>query len=488
MSSRSLREEELKFRLWWFVNIRWVFLAGLAASIFFAHDLLGVSFSRAGTLTVAAVIGLYNTVFFFGHRRQKARGGRSSGTNRTEAILQTYLDTLALSLLIHFAGGIENPLLFFYLFHAIISSILLSRAEVYAFGLVAFGMFMGVVLLEYHEVLPHVNLRALHPVPRHQDVRFIGTVALVFFVTLFVTIWITTSIVTSLRRREQELVEAWDLLDAKSHELRRANDELLNQQSQLIQSEKLASLGQLVSGIAHEINNPVQFIGGNMQIVRESFDDILPLLDEEAGRNPELTVARLKYPFFRKHAPALLDDMVDGVTRIRDIVRDLRIFARRDEGLLEDDVDLNAVIESSRRLVHNRIKHFRVVEDLDPRLPTFKGSANRIGQVIVNTLINAADALAGSPDPAIEITTRAVTFPPKVWVAIKDNGPGIDEAAQARLFDPFFTTRQRAGGTGLGLSITYGIVQQHGGRIEVDSSQGKGATFRYIFPIGGRAT
>jgi two-component system NtrC family sensor kinase len=247
-------------------------------------------------------------------------------------------------------------------------------------------------------------------------------------------------------------------------------------------------MGQLVSGIAHEINNPVQFIQGNMQILREAIGDILPVLDakEEEGRG--MKIARLPYPFFRKQVQVLLKDMADGAGRIGNIVRDLKTFARRDEGRLDETVDMNRVVEAATRLVHNKIKRFRLEQNLEEDLPALKGSLVQLEQVVVNTLINAAEALEDRPDACIRIATRRENGDRQIRVSISDNGPGMTDEVKDRLFDPFFTTKQRIGGTGLGMSITYGIIEEHGGSIEVDTSPGQGTTFHYIMPVARSAS
>jgi polar amino acid transport system substrate-binding protein len=295
----------------------------------------------------------------------------------------------------------------------------------------------------------------------------------------------SSTIVNSLRMREYELTQARSMLQKKSQDLEQLNQELRQKQMRLVQTEKLASLGQLSAGMAHEINNPVQFIQGNIRILNESLDAILPILDKHAEANRDLTIARLPYPFFREHIRTLLNDMSSGVVRIADIVKDLKQFARADEGRFDELVDVNEAVQSSLRFVHNKIKHYKTVTDLDPSLPKIKGNASKIEQVLVANLINAAEALAERPNGLIKVGTAADEENGTVCVYVSDNGSGMTEETKQRLFDPFFTTKQRTGGTGLGLSITYGIIRDHNGRIEVDTKLGEGTTFRYFFPSGG---
>jgi signal transduction histidine kinase len=191
----------------------------------------------------------------------------------------------------------------------------------------------------------------------------------------------------------------------------------------------------------------------------------------------------LNYPFFKEHIQVLVNDMDKGSERIRNIIRDLKTFARRDEGRMDEAVDLNEVVRVCTPLVHSKIKHYQVEESLDPDLPQLRGSENKLEQVVIATLINAAEAIGESPNGAIQIISRAEDGGKSVSLSISDNGPGMSEELKDKIFDPFFTTKQRTGGTGLGLSITYGIIQEHGGHIKVDSQVGKGTTFTYHLPV-----
>ncbi len=483
MPDRSLREEELLVRVGWIVKIRWLFLAVLAVTIVTGRYVFGIRFPVGRVLLVWGVILLYNAAFDLYHRFLKSGSAPNLTISRIEAYLQIGMDLSALTFLIHFTGGAENPFIYFYLFHAILASMLLPRAEVWLLGLASYCMFLLVVALEYFEVVPHYPLEGLFLHSRHRNLLFLSVVSLGLLITLATTIYLSCTIVDSLRIRERNLVVTRNMLERKSGELAEANAKLVERQKQLVQAEKLASMGQLVSGIAHEINNPVQFIQGNMQILREAIRDILPVLDAQEEKDRSMKIARLPYPFFREQVQVLLKDMADGAERIGNIVRDLKTFARRDEGRLDEKVDVNRVVEAATRLVHNKIKRFRLEQDLSEDLPALKGSLVQLEQVVVNTLINAAEAVEDRPDACIRIATRLENSGRQIRLSISDNGPGMTDEVKDRLFDPFFTTKQRIGGTGLGMSITYGIIEEHGGSIEVDTRLGQGTTFHYILPV-----
>ena len=481
--ARTLREAELRARLGWFIQLRWAFLAGLGLALLTAGPLLGLPLPYGRLLTVGAAVAGYNVALSLRRRGEAGDASPSPRVIHAETYAQIGLDLVALTALLHLSGGAENPFAFFYLFHAIIGSILLSRAEVWTLGGVASALFLGLVGLEYAGILPHYPFPLLSAGSQYRNLHFLLAVSAALLTALFGVIAICSTIVQSLRRREAELGLARQMLEQQAQDLEATNRALRAQQERLVQSEKLAALGGLAAGIAHEINNPVQFLEGNLQVVSESMGTILPVLDAHAERQPGFRVARLPYAFFREQAPAMLQDMLHGVRRIADIVRDLKQFARRDEGRLDEAVDLNAVVRAGLRLAHNRIKRFRVVSDLDPGLPPLRGSTVKLEQVVVANLLNAAEALGEAPEGTITVSTRAAEGGTRVRLVIGDDGPGMSEDVTRRVFDPFFTTKQPMGGTGLGLAVTYGIVQEHAGQAEVESAPGEGTRFIYTFPV-----
>jgi signal transduction histidine kinase len=253
-------------------------------------------------------------------------------------------------------------------------------------------------------------------------------------------------------------------------------------EQQLLQADKLASLGQLVSGIGHEINNPNQFIRGNIKIIEQALADMLPIIDDYYKEHPDLQIARLKYNFFRGHIMTLVSDMSHGTERIKGIVEGLRRFARKDEGLLTDAIDVNTCIDASARLAHNQVRKYCDVElELAPDLPKFTGNAQKIEQVLINLVINASQAMPEDRRGKIVIRTRFERG--NVVVEVKDDGKGMSERTMKKIFDPFFTTRRAQGGTGLGLSIAYRIIEEHGGTISVASKIDVGTTFTIAFPV-----
>ncbi len=253
-------------------------------------------------------------------------------------------------------------------------------------------------------------------------------------------------------------------------------------EKQLRQADQLASLGQLVSGIGHEINNPNQFIRGNIKIMRQALEDMLPVVDAHAAANPDFRVARLPYTFFREHILTLVQDMSRGSERIKGIVEGLKRFARRDEGELIDEVDLNTLIEACTRLVHNEVHmHANIELDLEPGIPSFTGNAQKLEQVLVNLVVNASQAMPDDRRGTVLVRTRVQDG--HAVLEVRDDGKGMTPQTLRQIFDPFYTTKRTRGGTGLGLAITHRIIEEHGGSIDVDSTLGVGTAFTVRIPI-----
>jgi signal transduction histidine kinase len=251
---------------------------------------------------------------------------------------------------------------------------------------------------------------------------------------------------------------------------------------QLIQSYKLASLGKLVAGVAHEINNPNTYIMGNLNIIKEAFRDILPTLDELSKKNKDMKIARLNYDVFRENISVLLEDMENGTKRVKAIIEGLRNFARKDEGLINEEVDINHLINNNLRVVKNHIRrNARLEFSLGPNIPPITGNNQKLEQVLVNMIINASQAIEHE-NGIISVATDFDDENQHIILKISDNGKGMDPITMKSIFDPFFTTKRNKGGTGLGLSISYGIIQEHNGWIKVDSEKGKGTTFTIVLP------
>ncbi|WP_375753557.1 transporter substrate-binding domain-containing protein [Vibrio sp. HN007] len=269
-----------------------------------------------------------------------------------------------------------------------------------------------------------------------------------------------------------------------ANEVARRTKDLEMQQQQLIQADKMASLGILVSGVAHEINNPTSLLLLNLPVLNESFEDIEEILEEHYQTHGDFEIAGLSYSRMRSELPAMMGEMLEGTHHIRRIVNDLRDFARQEPQELSEMVDMNLVIAAAIRLTDRTIRsstdHFTI--EYADSLPLFKGNAQRLQQVVINLIVNACQAL-DSKSQTIAIKIRHRHEKNQVEMIVTDTGCGIEKDHLARLSDPFFTTKRKQGGTGLGLSISSTIVEEHGGHFHFESQPSKGTIVRLHIPI-----
>lgn len=307
--------------------------------------------------------------------------------------------------------------------------------------------------------------------PEHVDLRTIVKYAAVVVVPLILLL--SGFALWSRTLHGQVALRTADLT-REIAERRHAEEELLLNQQQLLQADKMAALGILVSGVAHEINNPTGLILLEVPTLKRFHADAAKVLERYYRENGDFTCGGLPYSRMREEIPRSLEKLQDAGKRIKRIVDDLKDFTRQGNSTFDEIVDLNAVSQAAVRLVEPTIRKatacFSV--EYDPHLPTIRGNAQRIEQVLVNLILNACQAL---PDTSccIELTTGHDRSRGDVIFRLRDEGSGISPEHLARLTDPFFTTKRDTGGTGLGLSVSAGIVKEHGGTLEFDSIPGR---------------
>ncbi|ACH41029.1 periplasmic substrate-binding histidine kinase [Citrifermentans bemidjiense Bem] len=269
----------------------------------------------------------------------------------------------------------------------------------------------------------------------------------------------------------------------RTESLSSALAELQRNQQQLVQADKMAALGILVSGVAHEINNPTGIILMNMPTLKKIFRDAELIFDRYQEEEGELTLGGIRYQRVRQEVPLMLDEMQDGAERIKKTVEDLKNFARKDDEARKELLDFNQVVQTAVRLVDVATRKF--TNDFSvlyaEALPAVLGNEQRLEQVVVNLVMNAGQAL---PDPsrAIALQTRYDAGSGRVMLTVRDQGSGISPEHLKHLTDPFFTTKRESGGTGLGLSISANIIKDHGGEIAFDSRLGEGTTVTLSLP------
>jgi len=314
------------------------------------------------------------------------------------------------------------------------------------------------------------------PVSWERAVRY-GALALVLLLLILAAtvVWSRT-LQKRVALRTQELAR-------ESAERKRALEELRRHQDKLIQADKMASLGILVSGVAHEINNPNGLILLNMPILKEVYQDSVEVLEDRYRESGDFPLGGLPYSRMRNEVPHMLDEMLEGSKRIKRIVEELKDFARQDDNSGSDLFDLNLVAQAAVRLVDSSLRKATVnfSAEYAADIPQVRGNAQRIEQVVVNLLLNACQALPNT-ECKITLATFRVSNAKIVALTITDEGVGIASEHIPRLTDPFFTTKRETGGTGLGLSVSAGIVNEHGGTLKFNSTPGAGTTVILTLP------
>lgn len=298
----------------------------------------------------------------------------------------------------------------------------------------------------------------------------------------------------TIEKASIKLVQQHNAIDQKNKELEETLHLLRSTQTQLVQSEKMASLGQLTAGVAHEINNPINFVSANINPLRDDLNDLLSCItlydkiiaddDLEHHFKPLRALQqRLDLPSLVTEITELLNGIAIGASRTTEIVKGLRNFSRLDQNVLKK-ADVNEGLESTLVLLHSAYKdRITVIKELGslPEIDCYPGQLN---QVFMNILSNAIQAINAEG----QITIQTSMLDNMVKISISDDGQGMTEVTKQKIFDPFFTTKDVGQGTGLGLSISYGIIEKHNGKIEVTSTLGQGTTFTITLPIINKQT
>ena len=296
----------------------------------------------------------------------------------------------------------------------------------------------------------------------------------------------------ALEREKQARLDAEQELEHSTRKLYQQNQALQRQQAAMLKNEKLATIGMLSAGVAHEINNPLAVVISNLNALTNYNKQLLQLLGDverwhEEGNLPAPLAEQFQqlnqqadFEFIAEDAPDMMLDMQDGLHRVQDIVSNLKSFSRTQPGERQS-LDVNACIQASLKLVNNAIKdHCEVSLDLQP-LPETAGNNSELSQVFMNLLINAAHA--AKENGHITVRSKLDTESGEIDIQVQDNGCGIPENVIKDIFNPFFTTKPPGQGTGMGLAVAHGIITDHSGSIRVVSKEGAGTRFTIRLPV-----
>ncbi len=276
------------------------------------------------------------------------------------------------------------------------------------------------------------------------------------------------------------------------HKTIEINEQSTELNNRLLQSEKLAALGQLSAGVAHEINNPIGYVSSNISSLNKYFlklEDLINLYDEHFKKSYSIDETKglndfkksINYEFIKEDTKFLLNETLEGISKVKDIITDLKNFARSDSTENWQKVDLLKNLKSTLNIVNNEIRYSADVEIDIPNLPEIECLPTQLNQVFLNLIVNAAQAVKPNVRGLIKISARELNE--SVIITFADNGQGIDKENILKIFNPFYTTKEVGKGTGLGLSVSHGIIQRHNGKIDVESKIGEGTVFTLTLPI-----
>jgi signal transduction histidine kinase len=454
MSEATPTQIELRERIDWFIRLRWLAAVGAGLVIFVAQQ-LGYALPYAPLYGVAALILVINVGWAIIVRRARLEDGTLPP--RLAPIIanaQSALDLLCLTLLLHFAGATENPFLFFYIFHMIIASVLLSVRSAYGQATVGSALFWGLVLLERFGVVPHHHL-GIHAFAAEHRGAFPLAVAGALTATLFLAVYLTTSITRRLRQREEEVARLLADLQARTQELEAANQACDNaQRAQALYLRK----------VAHELKAP---LAATQSALKAVLHMVRPDLPERHAR-------------MLTHAEMRLDGLLD-------LVRKLLVLAHTTEAALlgrREPVNLAQVIQESVGLLQARAEEKQIALELQMAdgLPSVLAEPEGIEAMVANLLSNGIRYTL----PGGRVWVRAARRNGGIVLEVQDTGIGIAPEDRPRVFEEFFRSRTARefsdSGTGLGLAIVKNVVESAGGTVEFDSEVNEGTTFRVFLP------
>jgi signal transduction histidine kinase len=458
-TERTPEEETLVMRLRVFNNMRWIAILGVIIVTLVARNVFHIGFSTLPVYIICIFMALYNLVLMWQVRGLgKLQADLIIPRVRSYVYTHIILDMAALTILLHFTGGIENPFIFFFVFHIVLASIGLNYRMVYLLSTIAIAMVALMVGLEYAGLIPHVNLVGFVQPMRYRDPSRVLVVLAALAVLLYGTTYVTTAVAGELRKRQREVVALQErLLEEKTDELERASDSIAELEEERNQFLRFIGIA------AHDLKAPLTAIQGFLWVMLGGFageisDKQKNMLERSTRRITELLT--------------LISDLLD-IPRIEtgQIVQEMKEVSLRQA--------IRNSLESQRSLATEKGVKLKV--EIPDGLPRIKGSASRLQQVITNLVNNAINY---TPEGAI--TIRVQEQAKDLLVEVIDTGIGIPPEDMPRLFEDFFrASNVEIKGTGLGLSITRRIVEAHGGRIWAESPCSEtdtGSKFSFTLP------
>lgn len=424
-------------QLAWIVNLRWLagsaVIAGGMTELFWLH----IYGTGREISAVGLAILLYNILFWtlVNRRPDSADAASPAGEALWMVWGQMLADLASLTVLVALTGGYASPLRGLFVLHMVFASLLLPGVMALGMALMAIGMVEGVLAAR----------------GMNESMAAVAT-GLGWDVTMLATVYLAGRVARDLRRQGRRLAR-------RNARIRHMAARLRQQQTTLVQAEKMFALGQMAAGVAHEVANPLA-----------SMDGLLQLMERRPEKVTAESMTRLR----------------EQIARINAIVRQLTTFARPETaGSTAEEwrqENLNAVVTRALEVLRfdDRLKRVAIQRELDAQLPPIRMLPAALEQVLINLVINAADALEAVESPRLTVQTRACVG--GVELLVSDNGAGISQEIRGRIFEPFFTTKSPGKGTGLGLSISYSLIKKHNGEIQVESKPGEGTVFRVRLP------
>jgi signal transduction histidine kinase len=443
-------------RIQYGINFRWIAIIGVVMITLAANLVFGIRFSTLPILIIAAVIALYNLAFLrYTERLEAEQPDDLIPKVRRYVWVQSAADLVATTAIIHFAGGVENPLVLYYVFHVILASIILPYRSAYLLATLAVVLFTTLAALEYFQIIPHAHLEGLVPPELYRQTPYVLAVLFGFGTTLYISTYLTTAIAGELRKRQRETVALRDRLLLEAEELQKANEEL-------VRLDRLKTY--FLAMASHDLKTPLAAVQSYLQVLLGGF---VGELNEEHGRILNRCSQRIR-------------ELFDLINRFLDL-------AQIEKGKVVEEMEmicirdvLDSCVEEVRVLAAEKAQELNA--EIPQDLPNVYGSANHLKQVVTNLLSNGVKF---TPELG-SITLRAREMENEIEVSVTDTGIGIDPDDLPRLFEQFFRGKGGAAaqGTGLGLCISKRIVEAHHGTIWAESPYDEGQSgARFIFTL-----